>query len=377
MSAGSRGGRLRALLAGGLIAFLLLEVLLRLLAIFPWATADFVSDEATGFRQRPGVAIAGQATNSRGFNAGEPATVKEGRRIGIVGDSFVFAAVPRGLDLVSRLGAAARREAPVEVLNLGILAAGPENYLGLLEKDGVELRLDAALVVFFVGNDISQADPHFKTRIFFGAPRAVLRSPFFVRPAIDYLYSVKMLRGGWRLFREELLHPAEPGGTFSRQIFLEVERDRLEICRRIPSAKVERGYRGAAAFFDRLRSFERERGIRIAVALAPDQLQVDRELQAALFSPDFLAPDERADFDLELPQNRLGAELEARGIPYVDLLPRLRNRAAERPVYLERDSHWNADGNRLAATFLLDALRAWGWLSASPAAPLDSRPQEH
>lgn len=370
-------GRMRALFAGTLASLLLLEILLRLLAGFPWSTADFVSDPQIGFRQRPGVVIAGQTTNSRGFNAFEPAAEKRERRIGIVGDSFVFAAVPRGLDLVSRLAAAARREAQVEMINMGVLAAGPESYLGLLERDGRELQLDAALVVFFVGNDISQADPHFKTRIFFGAPRAVLRSPFFVRPGIDYLYSIKMLRGGWRLFREEVLYPKEPGGTFSRRIFLEVERDRLEICRKVPGPKIARGYEGAFAFFDRLRRFESERGIPVAVAIAPDQLQVDRELQAALFSPELLGPEAAGAFDLELPQRRLAAALEARGIRHVDLLPRMRNRAAERQLYLERDSHWNADGNRLAATFLLDAFRSWGWLDTPPAAPLDSPSQAH
>ena len=361
-------GRWRALLAGTLASIFLLEILLRVLAIFPWGTADFMSDPQTGFRQRPGVAIAGQTTNSRGFNAPEPAAAKTQRRIGVVGDSFVFAAVPRGLDWVSRMGAAARREAPVEVLNLGVLAAGPENYLGLLEKDGRELQLDAAVVVVFVGNDISQADSHFRTRIFFGAPRAVLRSPFFLRPGIDYLYSIKMLRGGWRLLREAALYPAEPGGTFSRQIFLEVERDRLEICRREPTEKTARGYAGIEDFFDALLRFRRERGIPVAVAIAPDQFQVDRELQQAL-----IPPAEAADFDLERPQRLLAAGLAKRGIPFVDLLPRLRNLAAERQLYLERDSHWNADGNRLAATFLLDALRSWGWL----AGPLDSAAQAH
>lgn len=362
MSIPQIGGRWWAFLAGCLMSFLLLELLLRLLTLAPWSTADFVADPATGFRQRPGVTIAGNQTNSRGFNDVEPGP-KTGRRIGVVGDSFVFSAVPRGLDLVSLLAAAAK-PAGVEVLNLGILAAGPENYLGVLEKDGVELGLDAAVVVVFVGNDISQADPHFKTRVFFGAPRAVLGSPFLVRPAVDYLYSVKMFRGGWRL-QHELRHPAEPGGTFSRRIFLEIEGDRLEICRREPSAKVERGYQGMAAFFERLQVFGRDRGMPVAVVLAPDQFQVDGALAAAL-----IAPGEERAFDLELPQKRLVAELEARRIPFLDLLPRLRGEGAAATLYLERDSHWNAEGNRLAAESLADALRSWGWLGAPLPAPL-------
>lgn len=363
---GSRGGRIKALVAGCLLAVVLAEVLLRLLALLPWSTPLFIADPATGFRQRPGAVINGLPTNSRGFDGPEPAAIKSGRRLGIVGDSFVFAAVPRGLDFVSRLGASLRREPPpgppIEVLNLGILAAGPENYLGVLEKDGVELGIDAAIVVFFVGNDLGQADPHFKTRIFLGSPRAVLRSPFSLGFGSDYFYSLKMLRGGWRLLREQL-SPPEPGGTFSRRVFLELEAERLEICRRHLSPKIEREYRGAADFFGRLRDFSRQRGIPVAVVLAPDQLQVDRELQAAL-----IPPDQAALFDLDQPQRRLRAELERLGLPHLDLLPRLRRRAAERVIHLERDTHWNADGNRLVATFLReDGLGPWGWLEARPA----------
>jgi hypothetical protein len=363
----SRGGRWRAFLAGCLMSFLLLELLLRLLTLAPWSTADFVADETTGFRQRPGVTIAGNQTNSRGFNDAEPGP-KSGMRIGVVGDSFVFSAVPRGQDLVSLLAAEAR-PAGVEVLNLGILAAGPENYLGVLEKDGAELALDAAVVVVFVGNDISQADPHFKTRVFFGAPRAVLGSPWLLRPGVDYVYSVKMIRGGWRLLHE-LRHPAEAGGTFSRRIFLEIEGDRLEICRRAPTAKVERGYLGMAAFFDRLQTFGRERQMPVAVVLAPDQFQVDAALSSVL-----IEKDEAGAFDLELPQQRLGAELEKRGIPYLDLLPVLRREGTAATLYLERDSHWNAEGNRLAAESVAAALRSWGWLPGSPGTPLDSPAQ--
>ena len=349
--------RLRALAFGIGVALVLLELAMRLLTFFPWSTADFVADEATGFRQRPGITIAGNTLNSRGFNDVEWPVRQTSKRIGVVGDSFVFAAVPRVNNFVDRLGRLAR---PTEVLNLGILAAGPENYLGVLQKDGVELGLDAVVVVFFVGNDISQADQDYKTRIFFGSPRALLRSQRQLRFDADHLYTFKMLRGGWRLLHETLIGPPAPGeGTFSPEIFLALERDRLEYCRRQGSAAVERGYQGAAEFFGQLRRFGQERGIPVAVVLAPDQYQLDLELQAAL-----LPPGAAADFDLELPQRRLGAALAASGLPYLDLLPELRQRAGGRQLYLDRDTHWNKAGNREVSVLLHQKLRAWGWLDS-------------
>jgi len=45
----------------------------------------------------------------------------------------------------------------LEVLNMGIIAAEPNNYLALLKKDAVLMNADEVCVVFFVGNDIIQA----------------------------------------------------------------------------------------------------------------------------------------------------------------------------------------------------------------------------
>lgn len=351
--------RLRALLFGCCLALVLLEILLRLLTLGSWSTPIFVGDEVTGFRQRAGLDIGGLPTNSGGFNDEEPAVVKTGRRIGVVGDSFVFGIVPRQLNFVSRLEK--KLGPPHEVLNFGIFAAGPENYLGVLEKDARNNQVDAVLVVFFVGNDVFQADPHFRTRVLLGSPRAVLRSPFLFRLSPDYLYSLKMIRGGWRVLNEEWLDRPEPGGSFSRETFLSIEEDRLEVCRRTPSAAVERGYQGTAAFFAELKRFEEKTGIAVAVVLAPDQFQVDWQLREEL-----LARVEADQFDVWLPQRRLIQMLDEQQLRYFDLLPGLRTRTMGLPVYHERDTHWNEAGNRFVAARLHEAVQSWGWLD-SPA----------
>lgn len=350
--------RLRALFFGCVLALVLLEVLLRLLTLGHWSTPIFISDEMTGFRQRGGLEIGGLPTNSGGFNDDEPAVTKTGRRLGVVGDSFVFGIVPRELNFVSRLEK--KLGPPHEVLNFGIFAAGPENYLGVLEKDVRAQKVDAVMVVFFVGNDVFQADPHFKTRVLLGSPRAVLRSPLLIRFSPDYLYSFKMMRGGWRVLNEEWLDRPEPGGSFSRETFLSIEEDRLEVCRRTPSEAVERGYQGTAAFFAELKRFEARTGIAVAVVLAPDQLQVDWKLREELFAR--VAAEE---FDVRLPQRRLIAMLEEQELRYFDLLPGLRNATMGRPVYHERDTHWNDAGNRFVAARLHEAVQSWGWLDSA------------
>lgn len=58
--------------------------------------------------------------------------------------------------------------------------------------------------------------------------------------------------------------------------------------------------------------------------------------------------------DREAPQRIVGAFLEARGIEHIDLLPAFRGHAAE--TYWAIDSHWNEEGNRLAATLVAERI---------------------
>jgi hypothetical protein len=345
-----------------LCSMLLLELALRLLTLLAWDTPLFVSDERLIFRLRSSIETDGKRTNLRGFNdVDHPDRPASGvARWAAIGDSYVFGAVPLRDNLVEGL----RRQRPdIEWLNLGVPAAGPENYLALFEHEAALRGAAQAIVVFFVGNDVQQAHPDFQTRLLLGAPRALLRSPWQAKLSADYLYVLKLGRGAWRTFHERSI-ANEPGGTFSREIFLEVERKRLEICRRVPSAMTAASYRGTATFFQDLAQASRRLGVPAKVVLAPDQAQVDPALQRDLFA--YMAePVEH--FDLDLPQRLLAAQLEAAGLPFLDLTPGLRAAAGGAPLYLERDTHWNAAGNRWAAE------RIAAWLAAgAPAAAYDS-----
>jgi hypothetical protein len=99
----------------------------------------------------------------------------------------------------------------------------------------------------------------------------------------------------------------------------------------------------------------RQSGARLAVMLIPDEYQVDPEVFARAAGR---AGMPAATYDLERPQRELAPALAVRGIPALDLLPPSRRAAADQPLYRPRDTHWNAAGNRLAASelarFLVD-----------------------
>ena len=55
--------------------------------------------------------------------------------------------------------------ADIEVLNMGLPGANPQSYLALLQRDAVLMNVDMACIVFFVGNDIHDPHPDFKTHV--------------------------------------------------------------------------------------------------------------------------------------------------------------------------------------------------------------------
>lgn len=336
------------------------ELALRVLSLIPGSNAIYVSDDGVGFRLRPGVTVARSVTNSLGFNDEEPPAPSAARRVAFIGDSFVFGAVARPDNFVERFEALAAADG-VETLNLGIPAAGPENYLGVLRHEPQVRGADLVVLVFFVGNDVSQSHPDFKTRIWMGAPRAQLRTPWLWRASPDYLYGTKMIRAGWRVARWFLWARLGTGeGTMPEEAFLEVERDNLRMFRREPGRFVEACYQGADATMAEIRAEAGRQRLQLVVVLAPDQLQVDDGLRAQLAARTDLAA-----FDIDRPQKRLRPELEARGVQVLDLLPAFRARPPHEPLYLPRDTHWNERGNALAARELYSFVMARGLLVSS------------
>ena len=90
------------------------------------------------------------------------------------------------------------------------------------------------------------------------------------------------------------------------------------------------------------------------VVLAPDEIQVEQGLQNEVLQSFGLNPDEY-DFD-ELPRD-LERDLEAIGVPTLDLLPRFKDSHAMESLYAKRNTHWNEAGNELAG----EAISAFVW----------------
>ncbi len=337
-------------------SFVMLEIVLRLSAMFPSDTSMFVNDSDIGYRMRPHVKIGEHSkTNSFGFNDVEHENARRvgGVRIAIIGDSFVFGAVPRAQNftfVIQRLAAAAAVD--VEVLNMGIAAAGPQNYLALLKNDAVWMNADIVCVVFFVGNDIVQSHPDFKTVVWLGATRQVLRRPYSLGLSKEYYYVYRLMRSMTRLLRERINTPSNT--TFTRATYLAIEHQRSHIYRLNKSFFIRQGYTGAT---DLLKTISREAELAnklLFIVLAPDELQVNPSLQMELALEYNMNLD---DYNFSEPQRIIAGELRASGVSVIDLLPVFKAEQHQQDLYIPQDSHWNTAGNQLAAEIVWSALK--------------------
>lgn len=336
-----------------LLTLLLLEGVLRLSTLMRVDSALFMHDPDLGYRMRPHLSLPAFQTNSAGFNDVDHLAEKRRgtTRLAFVGDSYVFGAEPRPHNFVSRLQARADSAgAHVDVLNMGLPGAGPENYLRMIQKDVVERDVDLVGVVFFVGNDVREAHPDFVTRVWLGAPRERLRKPYLIRFSWEYVYIARLFRATRRLLKERMAQDqgdvSAPHRAFTRGVFLEIERQRSAIFEREKSALVQESYDEAVGTLQRMAEVTTQAGKHFFVVLAPDEIQVSAALRASMMEEYKLDP---AGYAFGQAQEILKAELQTRGIVVLDLLPFFTEEDLPTPLYIPFNAHWNKAGNELAA----------------------------
>jgi lysophospholipase L1-like esterase len=291
-------------------------------------------------------------TNSSGFNDGPHSIVKRPgiKRIAILGDSFAWGAgVEREQNLASLIQRQADREGiGIESLNMGIPGVGPRAYLGLLRSDVLRLNVDVAIVLVYVGNDITDAHPDFRNRVWLGHPRNLLRAQYLIGVSPEYFYLYRFFRFTFRSVRQRLSSSVDrpPDAAYSYDNFMSIHRKNADIHERVPTMFTKRSYEGVATILNDLKHTAKEAGVTLLVVLAPHEPQVNHGLREALFTRYRL---KASDFDLGRPQRILGTIMKAASIPFVDLYPSFLEAAKVKRLYLPQDTHWNQAGHVLAA----------------------------
>lgn len=322
----------------------------------------------TRYGFRPLIGRGDFVLNSRGLKTKEYARAKApgSTRIIALGDSFTNGSVPYDSIWLVQLERALQEhsDGDVEVLNLGVPAVGPDFELRMWQIEGRALAPDLVVLAFFVGNGFRDAIGEVGDR---GLVDRLARASFAFRLARNYFAVARALEdpaeialgksamrkapyesGGYRLpdiDREtDLLKP-----TFTPEAFHEIEVRRLWTCDRTRQAEFDLVFERVSGFLTTLHGEVEQAGARLVVMLIPDEYQVDDELQASLLEQEGRSADT---FDFEAPQRRLGVLLASLGVPTLDLLQPFREAGASARLYRLRNTHWNVEGNALAAKLL-------------------------
>ena len=401
-------GRLAAVLAGLLLPLIMLEAALRLFGpILPGnydTGAYLVRDEALGhfhvrgfsgwikapeFTTHVAINDFGLRDRRRSYEK-PPGTF----RIVLLGDSFVEAVQVRQSDgIAERLEAALNRDAsvPIEVVNAGVAAYGTTQEYLLLDQMGEQLKPDLVLLLFFVGNDVT--NNNYRLELWDGNLSLALK-PYF---DIERDGSLRLIPGpppsprhGFsdQMRRCCLLYNVIETGVYNK-LDQNYPRETLEAVGGLQTpltglydtqvaGEWDRAWRISEALLGRIRDRSKEMGATLVIAAAPDWLALDpaawrEELRRGNPSSNRLASGRR---QITAPTDRLGTIADRLGVSYLNLLPTFQRAATDGTrLYFDFDKHWNPAGHQVAADAIEQALRAGG-LTASgqtSGAVVDSR----
>jgi lysophospholipase L1-like esterase len=280
-------------------------------------------------------------TNALGFRDEERdiESLSNSETVLFLGDSYIFGWGIEREDRLSeileaKLGTSGVR---VQVLNMALPGWGTYQHLDVLHAYGWRLRPKLVILGFFVGND-------FLDDI---ATRSADRGTFTEINAGPLLLPVSNIeRRVRRLLRSSPVFNLLTYGLWNvgafRQLFnrLEVRNDRIDLYGPLTEQRKQELYAPTMEALAAVSKFCREFGTAVLVALIPDHLQV-------------LSPEIFASYDLAQPQRILSEHLNDIGLPYVDLLPTLRNAPDPQRLYFREDKHWTREGHAWVAPVLV------------------------
>ena len=288
------------------------------------------------------------------------------RRVLVLGDSFVEA---MQVDLEETFAARLEQRLGVEMLNAGVSGYSTDNELRAFVTRGARYAPDAVLLLVHVGNDVEENGP----RLYLGNPHGLPPKPWLAAPhpsrGLALCLAAHRAAGrltvatpGFLWSSSRLVRATLTTGTGSVLAFACAGATGPPLVPGVPEllgvygAPETPGWQEAwetteTTLRDLVRRV-RATGARIGVVLGPAGIELDpriRGIQDALFPAV-----ETHRWDYEYPYRRLGELLGSEGVPWLSLVPALRENRARtgRSGYYEWDAHWDAEGHAVVADAL-------------------------
>jgi hypothetical protein len=320
------------------ITLVLCEITLHVYDYF-YPLPIFYTDSYNRWRGKPFADDYDFKLNSKGFKDVEHQTRKSPGTFRIlgIGDSFVYGVVPHWANYLTLLEHDLNRtRSPVEIINMGISATGPHDYLNLLGLEGLDLEPDMVLLSFFIGNDFEVPDRSEKYFYMKSLVKFVVARYFAFAPSLS---------PGNRAYDDD-------APTFTDDTFMKIEISRSWVFQKDDEA-LQGKAAAALAYLSQIKEICDRRNVRLVIVLIPDEMQVNAALQRSVVAASKLAPDA---FDFARPNHLLATELTSRDIDYLDLLEEFISASIDARLYKPNDTHWNINGNNIAEKLILQHL---------------------
>lgn len=347
-----------------------------------------MADEHTGFRLKPnsrqeGIPqiMPGAKINSLGMRDKEYRIQKPENTVRILalGDSFAYGRVEDEFNFLTVLEQKmneAGTDQHVEILNCGVPAYQPINELAYFRQYGLQYQPDAVLLCLYVGNDLFNNHLH-PTEINSTMPveakdEQAKQLPLYSILRWSELYwTIVNIYARWDLsaqINERMKGIQSTYSDDSRRMIPEFwfmdEAQYREVLKTQARNHLKPEHRNQDDVFNlqstitviqQMKTLCDENNIEFITALLPSEAQVDEDIKDTLI--DAANPITAEQLDFSEPQKTLTAKLDELNITTVDLLPAFIETRKTKRLYLLRDTHWNEDGNALAAEVLFSNIQ--------------------
>jgi hypothetical protein len=303
------------------------------------------------------------------------------QRVLVLGDSFVEGAEVPVESTVSRVlerNLNDAYEAPIETINAGVGGFGTAQEYLLFKEEGVKFQPDVTVVVFYMGNDITnngfklKDGPSERDKPFYVlGPNGQLRSLDFKVKKPQNLNLVENLR------RESLLFGVLDTGVLAKlrnsddsedggqdRLMRTLVKAQMPVYREKPGSDWDDSWKVTEALLVAMRNEAAKAGSKLLILDAPSKYEVYEqdwnELREAYNM------DTRG-WDLTAPSRRLAALAARNGIPYADPRPDMRAALDGPRMFYQRDVHWTATGHAIVARVIANAIATDALLSTAPA----------
>lgn len=320
-----------------LITIIVCEIGLRVFNYF-YPSPIFYDQNYRQFLPKPHDNYYGFRLNSGGFKDKEfPKKQKDVYRIVGVGDSFAFGITPYQHNYLTLLENGLKlQKKRSEVLNIGISGTNVPEYLSTIVEEGLPLKPDLILLSFYVGNDFMLSHKHpNRLKLFKHSRLATMLN--YVGNVVQKVKNPQHLIYGGHTYCDSC-------GPMTDTQYAEVLKRRLLLYEE-GNPEFDSNFEEVMDWLQRIQQLCQKQKIDLCLVIIPAEEQLYPKVEG------ILRKEHRSTkvWNKTKPQRVLVERLKEMQIPFLDLYPVFQKAAQKQVLYRPNDTHWNVEGNALAA----------------------------